>query len=155
MEHEPEHTPYGADSAPLFTPVASQRHRHDGWTPERQRAFIQVLTVTGQVATACRAVGMSRKSAYKLLERPDAASFAQAWQAALTEGRQRMLDQLLARAINGVTTIMVKAGGAVEIGHGPDGRLMAGFLKSPTPGEDRFQNAPRLSADRSAKGDIR
>lgn len=155
MENEPEYTPVGEDSAPRFTPVPLQRHRHDGWTPERQKAFIQVLTVTGQVATACRAVGMSRKSAYKLLERPDAASFAQAWQAALTEGRQRMLDQLLARAINGVTTIMVKAGGAVEIGHGPDGRLMAGFLKSPTPGEDRFKNSQRLSADRSAKGDLR
>lgn len=155
MENEPEYNPYGADSAPHFTPVPMQRHRHDGWTPERQRAFIQVLTVTGQVATACRAVGMSRKSAYKLLERPDAASFAQAWQAALTEGRQRMLDQLLARAINGVTTIMVKAGGAVEIGHGPDGRLMAGFLKSPMPGEDRFRNGERFAHGRDPKGDIR
>lgn len=141
--------------APRFTPVPLQRHRHDGWTPERQRAFIQVLTVTGQVATACRTVGMSRKSAYKLLERPDAASFAQAWEAALTEGRQRMLDQLLARAIGGVTTILVKAGGAVEIGHGPDGRLMAGFLKSPAPGEDRFHNAQRFGAERGGKGDIR
>jgi molybdenum-dependent DNA-binding transcriptional regulator ModE len=69
-----------------------QRHRHDGWTPERQRAFIQVLSVTGQVSTACRAVGISRKSAYKLLERPEAESFARAWEAALTEGRRRMLD---------------------------------------------------------------
>jgi hypothetical protein len=155
MEDEPEHNPYGADIAPPFSPVPLQRHRHDGWTPERQRAFIQVLTVTGQVSTACRAVGMSRKAAYKLLERPDAESFARAWQAALTEGRQRMLDQLMARTINGVTTIMVKAGGAVEIGHGPDGRLMAGFLKSPPPGEDRFQNVQRLSRDNSAKGDLR
>lgn len=155
MENEPYPNPHGADSAPRFTPVPLQRHRHDGWTPERQRAFIQVLTVTGQVSTACRAVGMSRKSAYKLLERPDAESFARAWEAALTEGRQRMLDQLLARAIGGVTTILVKAGGAVEIGHGPDGRLMAGFLKSPAPGEDRFQNAQRFDATSSAKGDLR
>ena len=141
MKHE--YIPDGADSAPHFTPVPLQRHRHDGWTSERQKSFIQVLSVTGQVSTACRAVGMSRKSAYKLLERPDAESFARTWEAALTEGRRRMLDQLLARAIQGVTTIMVRAGGAVEIGHGPDGRLMAGFLKSPAPGENRFHNTQR------------
>jgi hypothetical protein len=49
-----------------------------------------------------------------------------------------MVDQMMERAINGVTTIMVRAGGAVEIGYGPDRRLMAGFLKSPLQGEDRF-----------------
>jgi hypothetical protein len=143
MKNELTHNPEDEIIAPTFTPVPMQRQRHDGWTPERQVMFIRALCATGQVGPACRMVGMSRKSAYKLLERPDAESFAQAWQLAIFSGRQRMLDQLMARAIGGVTTIMVKAGGAVEIGHGPDGRLMAGFLKSPAPGEDRFRNAQR------------
>lgn len=149
MENEPE--PLHPDNiAPAFTPVPMQRRRHDGWTPERQRAFIEVLSVAGQIAEACRAVGMSRKSAYMLAERPGAESFAAAWGAALMSGQQRMLDQLMERAMGGVTTIIVKRGGAVEIGHGPDGRLMAGFLKSPRPGEDRFGRRGHAS-----KGDIR
>ncbi len=139
----------GETLAPSFTPVPMRRKRHDGWTPERQLAFIEVLSVTGQVAEACRAVGISRKSAYKLLDRPGSESFAAAWGVALMSGQQRMLDQLMERAINGVTTIMFKRGGAVEIGHGPDGRLMAGFLRSPRPGEDRFKG------ETTSKGDLR
>ena len=138
MEKEPLHNPPDDDVAPSFIPVPMQRRRHDGWTPERQIAFIRVLSVTGQVAEACRAVGMSRKSAYKLLDRRGSESFAAAWAIALVSGQQRMIDQLMERAVNGVTTIMVRRGGAVEIGHGPDGRLMAGFLKSPRPGENRL-----------------
>ena len=149
MENEPK--PLHPDNiAPAFTPVPMQRRRHDGWTSERQLAFIEVLSVTGQVAEACRVVGMSRKSAYGLRDRPGSESFAAAWGAALTSGQQRMLDQLMERAVRGVTTIVVKRGGAVEIGHGPDGRLMAGFLKSPRPGEDRFGRRGDAS-----KGDIR
>jgi hypothetical protein len=149
MENDLTQSPHPDVIAPSFTPVPLHRTRHDGWTPERQMMFIQVLSVTGQVATACRAVGMSRKSAYRLASRPGAESFAAAWCAALTSGQQRMVDQLMERAINGVTTIMVKAGGAVEIGHGPDGRLMAGFLKTPRPGENRF------AGSFTSKGDIR
>jgi hypothetical protein len=147
---ENEHKPLHPDNiAPAFTPVPMQRRRHDGWTPERQRAFIEVLSVTGQVAEACRTVGMSRKSAYGLKDRPGAESFVAAWDAALMSGQQRMLDQLMERAVRGVTTIVVKRGGAIEIGHGPDGRLMAGFLKSPRPGENRFRGGS------PAKGDLR
>jgi hypothetical protein len=149
MENAQTFTPHPETAAPDFVPVPLKRIRHDGWTPERQMRFIEVLSVTGQVSAACRAVGISRKSAYKLLDHPEAESFAAAWQAALTSGRQRMLDQLMARAINGVTTIMVKAGGAVQVEHGPDGRLMAGFLKSPAPGENRFTGGC------DPKGDIR
>lgn len=148
MENEP-HPLRPENIAPAFTPVPMQRRRHDGWTPEKQRAFIEVLSVTGQISAACRAVGMSRKSAYALCDRPGADSFAAAWTDALMSGQQRMLDQLMERAINGVTTIMVRRGGAVEIGHGPDGRLMAGFLKTPLPGEERFRGGS------AAKGDIR
>lgn len=115
-----------------------QRRLHDGWTPEWQLAFIRVLSVTGQVAEACRAVAMSRKSAYKLLDRPGSESFPAAWEVALMSGRQRMVDHLMERTVRGVTKIVVRRGGVVEIGHGPDARLMAGFLKAPRPGENRF-----------------
>jgi hypothetical protein len=63
---------------PAFTPVPG-RARRDGWTEERQRAFIAALDGTGCVGRAAAAVGMSRKSAYRLRRRKGAESFAAAW----------------------------------------------------------------------------
>lgn len=83
-----------------FTPV-SCRARHDGWTPERQRRFIKALSVIGVVAAAARAVGKSATTAYRLRERPDAASFAAAWDMALLMGQERALGVALDRALNG------------------------------------------------------
>ena len=39
------------------------------------------------------------------------------------------LDALIERALNGVTTIRLRTGGAVEVGHGPDRRLIASPLR--------------------------
>jgi hypothetical protein len=66
---------------PALDPVPL-RIRRDGWTVERQREFIRVLHVKRSISLACRAAGMSRKSAYALRERPGAESFAAAWDAA-------------------------------------------------------------------------
>ena len=60
-----------------FTPVPLQP-RHDGWTPDRQAAFIDALAHSGCVDEACRSVGMGRASAYALRARPDAVSFRHA-----------------------------------------------------------------------------
>ena len=57
--------------------------RHDGWTPSRQRHFIDVLAATRSIAKACKAVGMSRASAYKLRQHPEARQFRLAWNGAL------------------------------------------------------------------------
>lgn len=67
---------------PPFYPVPT-RTRRDGWTVQRQADFLGMLAETGSVMGACEAVGMSRKSAYKLRARPGAESFAAAWDAAL------------------------------------------------------------------------
>lgn len=67
---------------PAFYPVPT-RSRCDGWTPQRQADFLGYLAETGSVMGACEAVGMSRNSAYKLRDRPQADSFAAAWDAAL------------------------------------------------------------------------
>ncbi len=68
---------------PFFHPVPL-RVRRDGWTVDRQCAFLGHLYLTGCVATAARAVGMSRMSAYRLRQREEAASFASAWDMVLT-----------------------------------------------------------------------
>ena len=46
--------------APDFTPVPL-RARRDGWTAERQRAFIAALRETCRVGEACRRFGVARK----------------------------------------------------------------------------------------------
>lgn len=67
---------------PAFYPVPT-RTRRDGWTVERQADFLGMLAETGSVIGACEAVGMSRKSAYRLRSLPGAESFAAGWDAAL------------------------------------------------------------------------
>jgi hypothetical protein len=76
--------------------------RTDGWTPEKQIAFIHELATTACVATAARNVGMSRESAYRLRLRPDAESFREAWERAIDFGLHRLGEEALNRAINGV-----------------------------------------------------
>ena len=66
-----------------FKPV-ELKARHDGWTAARQFRFIELLAATRSVTAACRAVGMSRESAYALRDRPEAKDgFAFAWRRAL------------------------------------------------------------------------
>ena len=86
-----------------FEPVVMVRRRHDGWTPERQRDFIEALRRIGVVAFAARCVGMSRKSAYELLKRagPDS-SFARAWQEAQSDGQAIAWWTAVTRAVDGV-----------------------------------------------------
>lgn len=84
-----------------WVPVLRKR-RKDGWTPERQRAFIGALADTGEVIAAARSVGMSDSSAYTLRRAPGAESFAAAWEAALAAASGRLIDIAFERAINGV-----------------------------------------------------
>jgi hypothetical protein len=113
-----------------FTAVAQTRKRGNGWSPIQQERFILALEVMGSVRPAARAVGMSRASAYKLRDRPDAESFARSWDLALEIGRQRQFDCAMDQAINGVTTIHVRRGGSVTVKGGPDMRLIHSAIRS-------------------------
>jgi hypothetical protein len=57
--------------------------RRDGWTAERQLAFLEALAHTRSVSKAAASVGMSRESAYRLRERAEGALFAASWDRAL------------------------------------------------------------------------
>lgn len=83
-----------------FTPVPL-RARRDGWTEARQRDFIAALARIGSVSTAARHVGKTRRSAYKLRERPGAEGFAAAWDEAADRGRFNLQDHVIDRALNG------------------------------------------------------
>ena len=84
-----------------FRPV-ELKARHDGWTPARQVRFIEELAATQSIARACKVVGMSRMSAYKLRDRPDAQQFRLAWSAALRpefERSRRVSPRAAARRV--------------------------------------------------------
>ena len=87
---------------PAFYPVPT-RGRRDGWTKQKQTDFLGYLAETGSVMGACEAVKMSRNSAYKLRARPNAESFAAAWDAALgAPVRKVTVDDLEFRAYHGL-----------------------------------------------------
>jgi hypothetical protein len=83
-----------------FEPVP-RKFRHDGWTPERQRAFIAALADTGSVKRACRQINMSPEGAYHLRRQRGAEGFRRAWECALDFGVQRLKDEAFDRALNG------------------------------------------------------
>jgi hypothetical protein len=129
-----------SDYEPTFTPVPLARVRHDGWTPERQRKFLIALAALGTVDAAAQAVGMSRISAYNLKKRDGAGSFACEWDRAVGFGRSMMFDYAMERAINGITTVRMRIGGAFEFETGRDTKQIMKVLRLPPPRRDT--NAP-------------
>ena len=77
--------------------------RHDGWTPERIRAFLVTLADCGCVTVAAKAAGMSLRSAYALRNRAEGRTFHYAWEAALQIARRSLADALMSRAVHGHT----------------------------------------------------
>ncbi len=85
---------------PEFEPVP-RRFRHDGWTPERQKAFIEALADTGCVSRAAAMVNMAQANCYTLRRAKGAEGFRRAWDAALDFGLARLKDIAFERAIEG------------------------------------------------------
>ena len=100
-----------ADRPPIpeFTPVP-RKYRHDGWTPERQKAFIEALADCGSVTRAAAAVNMSQANCYTLRRAPGAESFRAAWDAALDFGVKRLKDIAFERAIDGQLHPVIRNG---------------------------------------------
>ena len=117
-----------------FDPVPSASRRRDGWTPDRQRAFIDTLARIGVVAAAARSVGMSPKSAYGLLKRAGPESgFARAFEAAVAEGRVRAIDTAITRSLEGVATPIFYRGRQVGERRRYNDRLLIAALRAGDP----------------------
>lgn len=86
------------------------RYRCDGWTAEKQRGFIRTLSECGVATRAAAAVGMSERSAHRLALRDDAASFRNAWDAALQIAARRAVSLLYEYALEGVLETVWKDG---------------------------------------------
>lgn len=92
---------HGHDPAAYdWVPVLKKR-RKDGWSPDKQRAFIEALADTGSVVTAAQCVGMSESSAYRLRRAPGAEAFDRAWSAAIDAASKKLLDAAFERALVG------------------------------------------------------
>jgi len=83
-----------------FDPV-SLRPRVDGWTPERQREYVEALADSGVARYAAARVGMSEQGVNRLRRRADARSFDRACDAALRLGGRQLVSVGFERAIEG------------------------------------------------------
>ena len=116
----------------LFEPVPV-RPRHDGWTVEKQYAFIEALAETGVVEEACRRVGMSRTSADNLRRRPEGVHFRRAWEAAIDYSLHLIEEDAFTRSRRGVARPIFHKGEQVGEWRHYDERLTMFLLRSRRP----------------------
>lgn len=91
-EAPPADPPPEAEPGPLdFVPVPLRIKRVDGWTPERQRAYIAALAAAGSPHQAAQAIGMSASGLPRLRTLEGAEGFvaAEARAMAMAAERQR------------------------------------------------------------------
>jgi len=126
-----------------FDPVPRLRDRHDGWTPQRQRAFIAALADCGSVRTAANMVNMSSESAYALRRHPAAAGFRDAWQAAQAMGVLRLKDEAFDRAMNGELVPVMSGGKLAGFRRKRNDRLLMFILRHYGAGPDERRHTIR------------
>ena len=126
--------PDPAAADPLaFAPVP-RKYRFDGWTAERQRAFIAALAETGSVKAACQRINLATTGAYHLRRQPGAEGFRAAWEAALASGVQRLADIAIDRAIEGTPVPVFYHGEQVGERRRYNDRLLMFIMKHHMPG---------------------
>jgi len=118
---------------PAFTPVPRHYNRFDGWTPERQRGFIEALADLGSVKAAARTVNMTPEGAYLLRRHPEAGEFRKAWEAALALGVRRLEDVAMERALHGVEVPVYHFGAVVGTRRVYNDRLLMFLLRNRSP----------------------
>ena len=104
----------------------TRRLRHDGWTPEKKRLFLERFAECGVLVEACEAAGMSARAAYNLRDRDPL--FAAGLDAACVKARAPLADEAYSRARNGVVDRIYKDGVIVAERHRYDNRLTMAVL---------------------------
>jgi hypothetical protein len=87
------------------------RRRHDGWTPDRQAAFVAARAAGASIAVAAAGVGMSRRAVYRLRAHPAGAGIAATWPTPMlpSEGAALLDDTLAAIGLSEVDLAMTDA----------------------------------------------
>jgi|GEM_PF-1297610 len=136
--------PAAKGTLPSFAPVPRHYNRHDGWTFDRQRGFIEALADTGSVKAAAHAVNMTPESAHLLRRHPQAQEFRKAWEAALKLGVQRLEDVAMERALHGTEAPVYHFGEIVGTRRVYNDRLLMFILRN--------RATKRFAADGVARG---
>ena len=127
----PELDAHGFDPADYQWVPVKRKPRADGWSNEKQRAFIGALADQGSVSRAAQSVGMTEQGAYKLRRSPGAESFARAWDAAIVEAGKRLLDIAIERATLGEEQVVLdKEGQVIAIRRKASDRLLMFLLRT-------------------------
>lgn len=134
---------------PEFTP-APTRKRFAGWTAERQRIFIERLSLTGNVGEACALAGLSSTSFYRLCTRVGADSFVRAFHAARMLAGTRGSAIAWDRAVNGRVERFYKNGELVMERRIPSDYLLTWLLSRLDP---LTFGSPAAKAHALANGD--
>lgn len=142
--------PAAPGQIPHFDPVPRGTNRHDGWTEDRQRRFIEALSVTGSVKAAAHRVNMTPEGAYLLRRHPEAQSFRKAWEAALSLGVQQLEDIALERALHGTEVPVYSYGKLVGSRIKHNDRLLMFMLRNRAP--TRFNAAGQVTERRTTIG---
>ena len=71
-----------------FEPVPRKTQRADGWSPEKQRAFIAAVSATGSKRQAAKAVGMAAYGVDQMLKSKGNDSFKAAYERAMAIAKQ-------------------------------------------------------------------
>lgn len=133
---------FDAEGYPViqFKPVPMLRRRKHGWDEDRQRAFIAMLARVPSVGHAAKAVGMSRRSAYKLADRADAFEFAKAWEMAIDFGMDRLRGSTLSRCFDGGDFVpVIRKGRLVRVDFRRNDRLAIAILSGKDKGIDDYR----------------
>ncbi len=119
------------DHAPrAYVPATPTRYtqRSDGWTPDRQRGFLERIAEGATVDEASASVCLSPGAAYTLRRRAAGAAFALGWDAAKLVARPIVAETLFLRAIAGQTERVTRPDGEVIERHRYDNRLAMSLL---------------------------
>lgn len=109
-------------------PAEPPPERHDGWTRDKQAAFLRALAATHNVSAAAREVGLTRQSAYKLRARLKGEPFDLAWDAAFQSAYDALAEAAMERALKGVEVPHYHKGELVGTSRRYDERLTVALL---------------------------
>ncbi len=115
------------------------------WTPGAKRRFFEVIAETGNVSEALRAVGRSRRQAYRL--RATDADFAARWDEAVDTAVDALEAEARRRALDGYDEPVFYRGRVCGQVRRYSDRLMELLLRGQRPERYRARADPEAASD--------
>lgn len=124
----------GADGGKAAKAAEGLRYRHDGFTPGKQRAFLEGLKETGCVEDACRAARISDTTAYRT--RRICPDFARRWNVALAMAATPVDMIAFERATIGADKTIIRDGKVVQIERRPSDVILRAIMQNTARGRE-------------------